>query len=228
MGDSEKLSVVVFAKEKPGLEHSLSYLRKYSDDIILFKGERVDAFPEAAYDLYPDLTLSYISPWIIPQKVLENTQKWAINFHPGPPEYPGIGCTNFAIYNKEKCFGITAHLMVEKVDTGKILSVRRFATEEIETVHSLTQKCYKAIQILFQELMDEIFIQGHLNYSNEEWARKPYTRRELNALCKIDCRMGIDEINRRVKATYYPGMPGAYIKFGNHVFKYSRNKDKEN
>ena len=45
----------------------------------------------------------------------------AINFHPGPPEYRGIGCVNFAILNKEKYYGATAHRMSNKIDNGPIL-----------------------------------------------------------------------------------------------------------
>ena len=32
--------------------------------------------------------------------------KNAINFHPAPPKYPGSGCYNFAIYNKDKKIGM--------------------------------------------------------------------------------------------------------------------------
>ena len=64
-------------------------------------------------------------------------------------------------------------------------------------------------------------LEDSLSFCGEQWLRKPYTRRELDALCEIRLDMSDDEINRRVKATTYPDMPGAYIKIGNHIFKYS-------
>lgn len=86
-----------------------------------------------------------MSPWIIPKGLLERVVKGAINWHPGPPEYSRIGCTNFAIYNNEKEFGITCHYMLDKVDTGKIIGVKRFSILENDTVFSITQKCYLLI-----------------------------------------------------------------------------------
>ena len=51
---------------------------------------------------------------------------WNINFHPGPPERRGIGCTNYAIYEKSKNYGVTLHEINEKIDSGNILKVKRF------------------------------------------------------------------------------------------------------
>ena len=50
----------------------------------------------------------------------------AINFHPGPPNYRGIGCLNFALLSNEKYYGVTAHIINEKIDNGKILSFKKF------------------------------------------------------------------------------------------------------
>ena len=84
-----------------------------------------------------DILISYISPWIIPPEVLNNTRMWNINFHPGSPEFPGIGCFNFAIFNSAEKFGATAHIMEPKVDTGKIIDVEYFSIdaekENVET-----------------------------------------------------------------------------------------------
>ncbi len=64
--------------------------------------------------------ISFVSPWIIPENLLNSAQKAAINFHPGPPDYPGTGCYNFALYEGTKKYGVTAHHMEKKVDTGNI------------------------------------------------------------------------------------------------------------
>lgn len=86
-----------------------------------------------------------------------NTKKWSINFHPGSSKYPGIGCTNFAIYNREEEFGVTAHIMEPKVDSGTIVSVKRFPLLKTDSVYSLTKRCYDYILIQFYELIDFIF-----------------------------------------------------------------------
>lgn len=212
--------IIVFAKEKPGLNEALAHLSKYSERVTLFRGQLGDPFPEASYGMNANLVISYISPWIIPEKFLKEIRKWALNFHPGPPEYPGIGCTNFALYNGEDNFGVTAHIMEAQVDTGRIVGVKRFPIKSSDSVYTLTQRCYEYILLLFKEVIDYIMQEGELPYCEETWQRRPYTRKELNALCRINPDMEEQEIKRRVKATYYPGMPGAYIELGGVRFVY--------
>src|SRR4030095_109021 len=96
--------------------------------------ERSQPFPQDLHNWKGDLIISYLSQWIIPQLLLEKAAVAALNFHPGPPEYPGIGCTNFAIYDNVDEFGVTCHHMAARVDTGKIIAVKRFPVYESETV----------------------------------------------------------------------------------------------
>ena len=67
---------------------------------------KADKIPEDVLNWKGDYIISYLAQWIIPNSILENATFGGINLHPGTPDYPGIGCTNFAIYNKEKIFGI--------------------------------------------------------------------------------------------------------------------------
>jgi len=60
--------------------------------------------------------------------------------------------------------------------------------------------------------------------SKEHWKRKPYTRRELNNLCAITKDMSADKVIRRIKATTYPDIPGAFIEMAGYKFKYSEEK----
>jgi len=216
------MKVIIFAKEKPGFENAVNFIKLYSDELTVFKGNLNDPFPNEAYEKIPDILISYISPWIIPEKMLNIVNKWSINFHPGPPEYPGIGCTNFAIYNEEKIFGVTAHLMETKVDSGKIIDVRRFPILKNDRVYSLTQRCYDYMLLQFYEVIDYIFKTNNLPECKETWKRKPFTRKELNDLCKIDINMDTEEIKRRIRATDYPGMPGAYIDLKGLKFRYAK------
>ncbi len=213
-------TIAVFAKEKPGLNKALEYLNLYKNNVLLYKGKPGDPFPEEALNSKPDISISFLSPWIIKEQVLDNTRQWAINFHPGPPEYPGTGCTNFAIYNEEKTFGITAHIMKKKVDTGEILMVKRFPILSNDSVYSLTQRCYDYIIITFYELLDYIMENDDVPHPNNKWKREAYKRVELNKLCEITNDMDPEEINKRIKATTYPGMPGAFIELNGKKFVY--------
>ena len=220
------MKVVVFAKEKPGLGNAMNFLHLFTNDVYLYEGGLGEQFPEEAYDVKPDITISYISPWIIPSEMLNSTKKWSINFHPGPPEYSGIGCTNFAIYDGAKSFGVTAHIMEEKIDSGRILNVKRFPIYPEDTVYSLTQRCYDNLLLQFYQVMGFIFKKKSAPTSNQKWSRKPYTRKQLNSLCEIHWDMSYEEIMRRIKAVTYPGMPGAYIRING--IRFSHLGDQQN
>lgn len=216
-----KMKVKLFAKERLGLNEAITFLKQFTNDVEFYVGKLGDAFPEHAINSSCDLIISYMSPWIIPKEVLNTARLYAINFHPGPPEYPGIGCTNFALYDEVKEFGVTCHLMEAEVDSGRLISVKRFPIYN-DSVETLTNRCYRYICIQFDEVVTEIFKNGKLSFLNETWVKKPYTRKQLNALCELNLKMSEEEIRRRVKALYYPNMPGAYLKIGDMKFEFTK------
>lgn len=182
-------------------------------------GTRGEKIPEDLYQWKGDYVFSYLSPWIIPSSILESASRGAINWHPGPPEYPGIGCTNFAMYNNEKVFGITCHYMLSKVDTGKVIETARFAVLENDTVYSITRKCYALILHSFYRIVEMISKGETLPVSEETWTRKPYTRKELDALSEIKPDMSLEEIDKRIKATTYD-KPWAFVDIQGRKFYY--------
>jgi methionyl-tRNA formyltransferase len=209
---------------KPTVREVLEYVKTHFADLSIYQGKVGDPFPKEAFKESPDILISYISPWIVPKEVLSRTKLWNINFHPGPPEYPGIGCLNFAIYHDEEEYGVTAHLMEAKVDTGKIIGVKRFPLLKTDSVYSLSIKSYGYMFPLFLETMDSIISKKVLPECSESWKRQPYKRKELEELCKIRLDMTQEEVHRRIRATSYPGMPGAYIEFGDFKFEYNPNR----
>ena len=183
----------------------------FKNSVVIFS-KRTDPFPMYLQQWEGDLIISYLAQWILPDSILQKAGKAAINFHPGPPEYPGIGCTNFAVYNKEKEFGITCHHMLAKVDSGSIIAVRRFPVFENDTVYSITQRCYTEILHLFYKLISDVLTNQPLPQSSEIWKRKPYTRKQLNELCELKAGMDKDEIDLRIKATTYGTKVWAQMK----------------
>src|SRR5262249_46990407 len=84
-----------------------------------------------------DYLFSFLSPAIIPENLLTRVTKAAINFHPAPPEHPGVGSASYAIYDEESHFGVTVHRMHKVVDSGEILKVLRFPILPNDTCESL-------------------------------------------------------------------------------------------
>jgi len=197
-----------------------AFLQEHFTDPKIVYSSRSDRFPEELLNWKGDLVISYLSQWIIPQSLLDNASFAAINFHPGPPSYPGIGCTNFAIYNDEKEYGITCHYMLAKVDTGEIIEVRRFPVHPIDTVYSVTQRCYIEILYGFYSIMTGLLREKKFPLSTEKWTRKPYTRKDLNELCLAIPGMDEKEIQKRLKATTFGDRIWLQVKADNELVPY--------
>ncbi len=197
-------------------------LRLFGGDVLCCRGVLGDPFPSEAVAWAGDIMFSFLSPWIIPQQVLRNARLKAVNFHPGPPEYPGIGCYNFALYDGAVRYGVTAHEMEPRVDTGRIIGVSRFMVDPFETVESLKEKSMRHMLGLFYSVAEVLAVKGEVTMNGEAWARRPYTRRELNDLCRIDLSMDAREVSRRIRATMFPGAPGAWLEFHGNKFSYDQ------
>ncbi|MGI8583267.1 MAG: formyltransferase family protein [Chitinophagaceae bacterium] len=191
----------------------------YPSAKIIFSA-RQQPFPKELLNWNGDLIISYLSQWIIPKILLQKVTIAALNFHPGTPEYPGIGCTNFAVYNQVDEFGVTCHHMLPKVDTGEIVKVKRFPVYDTDTVYSITQRCYSHILEMLYYIFSLLMNSEILPTSNEVWKRKPYLRKELDELCRLTPDMDIKEIELRIKATNYL-QPWAFMQVGDEIFKLS-------
>ena len=214
---------LLIKKDKPYQNRVKSYLQNRFHNVSVFSGALGDSYPAPLLENSFDIIFSWLSPWIVPKKTLDLTKYYNINFHPGPPEYPGIGCFNFALYNQEQKYGVTCHIMEPKVDKGDIIGVRKFQISN-DSVLSLSLKSYDAMFALFKEVVDYIIQYNKTPETNETWQRSPYQRQDLEALCMLDLTMDKKEIEKRIRATTYPDMPGAYFIIHNKKFEYNSDR----
>jgi methionyl-tRNA formyltransferase len=159
-----------------------------------------DPLPEEVRRWRGDLIIGYLGRWIVPADVATHATHGAINFHAGPPEYPGIGCQNFALYDGVPEYGVVCHHMSSDVDTGQIIAVKRFPIFESDDVSSLLVRSYDYMLTLFHEVMSTFALTGKFPMTDEPWKRKAFTRKELNALSVIPLGASREEIARRRRA----------------------------
>jgi methionyl-tRNA formyltransferase len=215
-----KPSLLLLGKaDDPDCARALEFCQKNFEQLSYCLGKWGDPLPDEIRRWHGDYIISYLSRWVVPDDLLKQARKAAINFHPASPEYPGIGCNNFALYEDAKEYGVTCHHMAAKVDTGNIIAVRRFPVYPKDDVDALLKRTYENQIGLFFEIVQLIMDGKDLPASSERWTRPPFTRVQFNELFKITPDMSKDEIARRVRAISYKHFQ-PYIEIHGFRFEY--------
>ncbi len=182
------------------VDRAVEFCRRNFGTVQVFLGDWGDPFPEGINDTRWDCIISYLSRWVVPATLLDKATH-AVNFHPGPPEYPGYGCNNFAIYEGASLYGATCHHMIPQIDAGPIIAVARFPVLPTDTGGTVLLRAYDHQLILFYDVVGRIIRGEDLPLAQERWARQPFTRRQFEALGQITPDMSEAEAARRRKAT---------------------------
>jgi methionyl-tRNA formyltransferase len=212
-------SVLFLGKANDGhVDKAVEFCRLNFPEVEVCLGKWDEPLPKAARLWQGDCIISYLSRWIIPADLLKRART-AINFHPGPAEYPGYGCNNFAVYEDAREYGVTCHHMAPKVDTGAIISTKRFPVLAGESASSLLARAYDCQLKLFYEIVEQMLRGEALPVSMERWTRKPYTRKQFGELGRITPDMSKEEIARRIRATAM-GAWNPTIELHGFIFEY--------
>lgn len=211
-------SILFLGKEDDShCEKALDFCLRNFANVTAYLGKWGDRLSEEAKSWEGDYVISYLSRWVVPESLLKRAREAAFNFHPGSPDYPGIGCINFALYDESPEYGATCHHMQPKVDTGQIIAVKRFPIFSTDSVRSLLARTHDFQLALFYEVLGLLIAGGKLPVSNEKWTRPPYSRVEFNQLSKITADMDAQEVARRVRATSY-GIYQPTLEFAGYTF----------
>lgn len=194
-------SVLFLGKQQDEhVDKALKFCQQNFSNVTAHLGKWGDSLPEDINLWEGEYIISYLSRWVLSDYVLKKAKIAAINFHPAPPNYPGIGCINFALYEEAEEYGITCHHMASRVDTGAIIAVRRFPIFPTDSVATLLSRTYDYQLVLFYEIAGTILEGMELPISGERWTREPFTRKEFNKLGQITPDMSREEIAKRIRA----------------------------
>ncbi len=222
--DKRTFSLLFLGKaDDPECARALQFCQQAFDPVTYCLGKWGDPLPPEIQAWEGDYIVSYLSRWVVPEALLNRARKAAINFHPASPEYPGIGCNNFALYEDAKEYGVTCHHMAPRVDTGRIIAVRRFPVYPEDDVDALLKRTYENQIALFFEIAQLMAEGKDLPVSPEAWTRPPFTRKQFNELFRITPDMTKDEIARRVRAVSY-GSYQPYVELAGFRFEYKPDK----
>ncbi len=143
--------------------------------------------------------IAFATPEIVSGSTLARLGYGAINFHPGPPSYPGWAPAHFALYERATEFGATAHVMVERVDAGPIVDVARFPIPSDISVLGLEGLAYAHLAQLFWRNAKSLATDPELPAALPvRWGSRKYSRRAYRAICDIPLDIPKDELDRRL------------------------------
>jgi methionyl-tRNA formyltransferase len=160
-----------------------------------------------------DLIISYLFWKKIKLPLLHLPKIGCVNFHPAPlPDYRGFSPYTFGILNSASSWGVTAHYIDEKFDTGKIIQVKKFKIHvENETSFSLEQKSQKQLFLLFKQIIIKFLNNGILKSIPQDKG-KYFSKKDFEISRKILSKNSIDEVDKKIRAYWYPPYEGAYIE----------------
>lgn len=119
---------------------------------------------------------------VFPPGIYERAGRGAIDFHPAPPEYRGLGGQHDAIHDGDESDGSTCHHLAKPVDTGDIVDVKRFRISPGETASSLRYQVGVRCLSQFLRLLSDYIRPGNpLPVSEERWGERLYRQREIDA-----------------------------------------------
>jgi methionyl-tRNA formyltransferase len=184
--------------EQPALTAAL---RGHNPSLTVHAADTLAAL-EALAPLFPRARLiGFVTPVVVPARVIAALGFGAYNFHPGPPHYPGRYPSFFAIHQRAKTFGVTAHAMIERVDAGPIIGVDYFAMPAQPNLLRVDALAYARLARLFWHRARELATQAEpLPALPIAWSGRKGTRRALAALCGLPADSTTEELERHIAA----------------------------
>ena len=199
-------------------------LKKNSKKFYYFESSRIGEKINKKYlKLNYDYIFCFRSFYILKNNILKKVNNAAINFHPGPPEYRGTGCVNYALYRNSRFYGCTAHLINEKVDNGKIIDIKKFNISKKNSISEVLIKTYEVMTSLAISTIKNIkrnpdFIENQiLKNKNIKWSNKIKTFKDLNDFYQINTNIKKNNFLNKIRATDTPKFK-PYIKLHGKKF----------
>ena len=193
-------------------------LEKSSKKFYYFESSRIGEKINKKYlKLNYDYIFCFRSLYILKNNILKKVNKAAINFHPGPPEYRGTGCVNYALYENSKFYGCTAHLINVKVDSGKIIDVKKFNINKKNSMSEVLAKTYETMSSLAISTIKNIkknpdFVENQiLKNKDMKWSNKIRKLKDLNNFYQINKNIKKNDFFKKIRATDTPKFK-PYIK----------------
>lgn len=210
------LRVLYFGRKNcTASDKALEYLLMLGFEVNVILSEGFGKkLPDNINEWEGDFILCFRSYFILRKPLLEKAKIAAINFHPGPPEYPGSGCLNYALFERANQYGVTAHIINEKIDNGRIIKVNRFPIFSNDDVNTLLTRTHHQLLQCFYEVLGgissglETYISEQIKESsNEAWNGEARRMKELSKYQLVSKDISQDSLTEKVRAFHTESYP---------------------
>ena len=208
----------------------LKYLKSKTDLKIFFSSTYNEKLPKYFYKFNYDYIINFRSYLILSKDILKKA-KYSVNFHPSLPKYRGVGCANYAIMNNDKFFGSTIHLVNEKIDSGKIINVKKFKLIANPSLKYLLDKTHmsmfvQAKSFLKKLLKDKINIEFEAKKKGYKWSKRYNNLSKLNKFYNLDIKINKKKFKKYLRATIIDNFKPS-IKIHGEKFLYVPAKNRK-
>ena len=161
-----------------------------------------------------DYLISFLNSMYINKSVRKKIKINSFNFHPGPPEYPGFGCYNFAMLDKVNFYGSTVHIINDKFDSGKIINVKKFKFSYKKfNLEKLIRKTHENVIKQAKDFINDIQNKKLKIEGNLKWKKKAYTKKEFETAREIKLNDTRKNVLKKIKAFSYKNYESVYLNF---------------
>ncbi len=164
--------------------------------------------------------LSFGSGVIVCDTILTGLSKPAYNLHAASPQFPGRDPHHHAIYRGAENYGVTLHIMTDKVDAGSIVAVKTFPIGRGDTPASILARANEAGMALLERLGTRLLEAEQLpQLEGVSWGTRKTSRTDLLHLCNITPLIGEDDFTRRCQAFDNPDYDNLALRLHGQTFR---------
>ena len=172
-------------------------------------------FIDRIKELKPDIILSIFYHQIFSKEILE-IPKLVINLHFSLlPEYRGGYPQVHAMIDNKTFHGVTIHKMDEGIDTGDIISQKKFVIFENDTGKDMFQRCVEVGFELFKETWKNIK-KNKITFTKQDLNKGKFHYKKIPNNRQINWDWDANHIDRFIRALTFPPHPFPHTYYKNN------------
>lgn len=152
-------------------------------------------------------------------KTILNLVDLAVNVHPAIlPQYRGYHPVPYVLINNEQEHGVTAHIIEETLDSGKIILQKKFGINQFSTLKSLQYQANNIMPKFLKELINKIDTDGFIFKENDLSKTKIIAKRRIPEDSEIDPEKKLNDIYNEIRACDENRFPAFFYRDGEKIY----------